>query len=491
MPGGLIHNIKNSDLIANRNPKLYTDDERRYIELISIKHDSLIQPIGSFTYKIQKYPSDIDINQTIKIRNNNFKMIANHLKEIAINIMKAKDAYFSDFKMGVDERFLDDRDKFIVRWTIPEIVLGYKVLPGNKILKVEDAMKMISPMKLDVILFNGDRFIEASTFFILEKIKDDGSAEYVNIPKDFFERFQSQLKDEIQKYINSKIFKSVKRMWSLARVRKDFNMLKVLEPMINSNLSLLSQINADLETLGLILNKANAIPINEMIKTMNSVGKRLSTIADIKLDEAYLVDKIDRIKYLLSNYNGDKIKILENLDLLHNHLLNIINRETTEYMKINELLPIPNDYLPSKKGKGFIGNFTKKAYKEIVNYYRKYYCDGKARPLELGEIHPLCANYEGPGTRIDLYPNTVPYNNIDNCARIHDFDYEEIKKEKDPNKRALMVQQADQKAIDCFDKYKNEEPYYTLGRLGLTGKLTIDKLLSALKQKPYTTYSGN
>lgn len=105
-------------------------------------------------------------------------------------------------------------------------------------------------------------------------------------------------------------------------------------------------------------------------------------------------------------------------------------------------------------------------------------------------MHPLCANYEGPGTRIDLHPNTPPYNNIDNCARIHDFDYEDIKKEKDINKRNLMVQEADKKAIECFNKFKYEEPYYTLGKLGLTGKLKLDQLLSALRGKPVALYGG-
>ncbi len=498
MSGGLIHKISNQDLIANRNPKLYSDDERKYIELISIKHDSLIEPIGSFTYEIQKYPSDIDINQTVKIRNNNFKMIAKHFREIAVNIMKSKLVYFSDLKLGLDIRYPDDRDKFIIRWSIPEIILGYKVLPQNKILKLEDALQMKAPIKLDIIAFTDNRFIEASTFFILEKVNDDGTTEFVNIPADFFERFKDELKREVLKYIQLdtlKYFKAVKRMWSLARVNKDFKMLKRLEPLINSNLSLLGQINADIETLELLFEKASALPIHEMILTINSIGKRLSTIVDIKLDDNFLVDKLDKIKLLLNNYDGDSKKVEEELTKLHDYILNVMNKETSEYMKLHRLLPIPKDYLPNYQtgllpGKGILGNLTKKAYQKLVNEYRKRYCNGKARQLEFGEIHPLCANYEGPGTRIDLHPKTPPFNNIDNCSRIHDLKYEDIKKEKDLIKKALMIQKADQEAIDCFNQYPNEEPYYTLGKLGLTGKLTLDKIVSALKGKPQTIYGG-
>ncbi len=135
----------------------------------------------------------------------------------------------------------------------------------------------------------------------------------------------------------------------------------------------------------------------------------------------------------------------------------------------------------TKKVKG--GSILSKGYKLLANAYRKVACNGKARPLEDGELHPLCANYEGPGTRIDLHPDTPPYNNIDNCARIHDFEYADIKKEPDLNKRARMVQEADRKAVDCFDKFKDEQPYYSLGKLGLSGKLSVDKLLAAIGQK--------
>lgn len=359
MSGGLIHKITNDDLIANRNPKLYSDDERKYIDLISVR-DSIVDPIGSFTYKIQKYPSDIDINQTIKIKNGNFKTIVNQLKRIAVNIMKAKNVYFSDFKAGVDVRYPEDRDKYILRWTIPEILLGKKVLPGNKIITLEEVLQMKSVLKLDIIVFTDGRFIETSTFFILEKLNDNGTTEFINIPANFFEMFTEELKREVLKYTKPetlKFFKAVKRMWSLARVTKDIKMLKKLEPLINSNLSLVSQINADLETLELLLDKTNDIPIEKIIQTINSIGKRLSTIIDIKLDDNMLANELQKVKDLLSNYNGDKEGIKHIFESIHDYLLNALNSETYKYLKIHKLFPINKKYLPDEKNiKSPVGN---------------------------------------------------------------------------------------------------------------------------------------
>ncbi len=143
-----------------------------------------------------------------------------------------------------------------------------------------------------------------------------------------------------------------------------------------------------------------------------------------------------------------------------------------------------------RKRKG--GSLASKLYKLAANEYRKRNCNGKARPLLDGELHLLCSNFSGPGTRIDLpyVRNYEPYNEIDKCSRTHDFNYEDIKRLKDPAERALEVQKADQKAIDCYDKHKDEGIYQILAKAAIKGKLTIDKLISLLTGKPFTTYGA-
>lgn len=341
--GGIINVINDHNLIAQRDTRLYTEDEKHFINLLKIKHDAVISPIGSFTLKAQKYPSDIDINQTITIKQNNFKTFVNDLKGIVSNILKTPMVYFSDFKAGVDSRYPNDKDKFILRWSPQEILNGYKILPGNVRISLEKAVSMKGILKMDIIVYWNGRFIEESTFFILQK--EDGS--YINVPDDFYEIFVDALKKDIYKYSqkgeNFKLFKSVKRMWSLARLMRDYNMLRKLKPMIVSDLSLLGQINADLETIKLLTEKTNNLPIKEINEAINLFGKNLSTIADITFDEEKLVGLLDYLKQC-NNKRCDG-KFNHALEELHNYLLEVINSETLQYMKSVNLYPIELDYI--------------------------------------------------------------------------------------------------------------------------------------------------
>lgn len=144
--------------------------------------------------------------------------------------------------------------------------------------------------------------------------------------------------------------------------------------------------------------------------------------------------------------------------------------------------------LDTKQG----GNILTSAYRTLDNLYRrgqkvklspelaaKYGVEyAPVRQLEEGEIHPLLSQYIGPGTRIDLYPNAVPINEIDDAARTHDFDYLAAEKSKDP---ANARYEADKKFLKEVDKYPNLEPYYTLSKRGIQLKNAANALPMADK----------
>lgn len=129
----------------------------------------------------------------------------------------------------------------------------------------------------------------------------------------------------------------------------------------------------------------------------------------------------------------------------------------------------------------------KKGFQIASNAYRKG--DKIARPLEYGEIHYGRHNYTGPGTRIDLYPNTQPFNNIDDCSRTHDFEYNDASKEKDQKKRAILIRKADEKAIKCYDKYPNENGYIA-AKLGINSKMKLENTFPIVLRSIAPNYSG-
>ena len=140
--------------------------------------------------------------------------------------------------------------------------------------------------------------------------------------------------------------------------------------------------------------------------------------------------------------------------------------------------------------KNYLTN-AKKLFNPVANLYRATMCDGKARSLENGEYHWKCHNFTGPGTILnDRTRNFDPYNDIDNCSKTHDLEYERINNSKmSKEEKAIAVQQADKDAIDCYDKYPSEDGYLP-AKSGIQGKLSVDQLLSSVLGKPSTVYGG-
>lgn len=355
--GGLIHEYSNEALLKSRNPEFYTDDEKEIIDILKLNNseNTLVQPVGSFTYSIQKYPSDIDLNQIVTV--SHISTFVSDLKKLIKKIERyssdKRSVFFTDFKAGIDP---NDAKKGL-KWSSLEIIDGKKKVKGdnfNGYVYLEDALLEQSVIKLDIVVISHEisRIIEASTFFILYSEKD---GKYVNVPQNFFDLFVDGVKKDILKYSSIgkdfKLFKAIKRMWSLARLTKDISMLQKLAPIIDSNLSLLGQINADIETIILLIEKygKSIIKIDGIQNVLNGFEKRLSTIVDVEsILENYdeMAKSIEILKNLSYRGWGSNAEVI--LERLHNQILDIINESSLEFMRSKDLWPIPKSYLPIK-----------------------------------------------------------------------------------------------------------------------------------------------
>jgi len=59
------------------------------------------------------------------------------------------------------------RNHRVIRWTEDEILQGYKMLPGKLKFKFIDGLKQKSHIKIDVLAYINNRFIEVTNFFYL------------------------------------------------------------------------------------------------------------------------------------------------------------------------------------------------------------------------------------------------------------------------------------------------------------------------------------
>ena len=129
-------------------------------------------------------------------------------------------------------------------------------------------------------------------------------------------------------------------------------------------------------------------------------------------------------------------------------------------------------------------------FQKFANIYRRKYCHNKSRDLESGELHPLCANYCGPGTRIDKYRNYPPYNEVDDVCRTHDLAYEDAGKYPQAIKEK-KIRKADEDMMKSLEKFKSLEPYYSIAKYAILTKMKFEDWLPMVAKLLFIEHYGN
>lgn len=224
------------------------------------------------------------------------------------------------------------------------------------------------------------------------------------------------------------------------------------------------------------------IKFNSILKKVDRTEKKIKELEERrrllqnKLGSGLLINSY--------NYNGGKIDNMIEDELKRDIIYGPVDRNRSLDNIILETMygPIPEELKQQILGGIDFLYPVKKAYEVLENQYRKRFCDGRARPLKYGELHPLCANFEGPGTRIDLpeVRNYPPYNKSDACSKQHDLAYEKASKEKDSKLREQIIRKADEEIIKCLSQIQDEEPYKSLGLAGIESKIKLEDLIPTL-----------
>jgi hypothetical protein len=396
-----------SRFIETKPESAYPQSVKNEIKLLSFSKNGFAVPFGSYIYKIQKYPGDIDLVEEFKECCDVHDVVSKFeraLKRIVKKIKKARYHYYSEFKAGLDKRFdfdignisngiytpleyLQDiifdlydnkllskneydiimdilskgyqlsgddydiifhiiRQHRILRWSEEEILRGYKLLPGKIKITLKTALAMHTPVKIDEVVFINGRFIEATNFIQLAYEEGDNYVP-INIDLEKEHDAETQLPQEIEKLYYSNMwyspFKMIKRMYSLSRHRLDQNTLLKILPFISSNTSLMYQIKSEIDIIILLLEKIKSPPMKSIEKQLDEMKGRIVSV--IELDE----DEDNSINDYIDATNKTKIKIkkIEILKALNKFIKKIINYETIEYLIKIGFNPPPRNLLPN------------------------------------------------------------------------------------------------------------------------------------------------
>lgn len=334
MKGGLIGHIPTNKLTAMKTNEEVPDAIKRYVRMITIPDTEVIR-VGSSMLKIQPFYSDVDIMNIVSRETNSEELVIffiQNLKKMIQNIIKSENTFFSDFKAGG------------LHWTVEEIMNEQ-----NGQLKLFDACFIKDVIKLDIIGPYDNRYLEMSTFFILKSIN-----EYINVTNDYFDNFKKSLLVDIEHYKGTKPFKAVKRVWSLSTISKDDKTLDMLQELIKSNIALIAQVNADVETIILLLEHGSKFDLKFLLGELDGFKDRLSNILDVSIDFEKINLMLDNIKllFMFRNLSEDlNDNVMNSLIKLHDYLLSIINKETLEYLNsINFKFPSADPSIKKIKG---------------------------------------------------------------------------------------------------------------------------------------------
>lgn len=406
-------------IIANRPFESYPEDIKHELELLTINKDNYTI-IGSASYKIQKYPSDLDLHEVIELccnEDNVVNFFVRELKKIVKKVISKRTHYFIELKCGIDNRFfispgeynngyfkLDPdffnhikrlfnsglisneeaklinniknmnnpgkleyeqllkllRDHYVIRWNAQEVIKGFKILPGKIKITLDECVRQKSQINIEIISLINGKFTDLSNFFILSYTDKDGNIYQINLPQESYTNFQEfltdGLKSSIEKLWFSNLdynpFKMIKRMWSLARITRDQNLIDKLLPIISSNISLASQIKSYLGTMIKVIEKVKSPPYISIIKELENMKTEITNILQIDNNEEISID--EQIDYIMKNYKKlTKFGITDILNNIKNKLEELVNLETIDYLKSVGLAPPPNYLLPDSNKRLF------------------------------------------------------------------------------------------------------------------------------------------
>lgn len=237
------------------------------------------------------------------------------------------------------------REKTILRWSPKEILKGYKRLPGNRFKSLYDSLFDKTMVKIDMLAPVNNRYIEVTNFFILQYVDENGKSHNINLPGDFDDDIVTNLKNEVRKLYFSSLFfnplKMSKRMWSMARLQKDMNVVNKLTPLLRSDASMLGQINSELETIMLLFEKFEDLPIKFLFNQINNFKSRLSNLIEIQINEDDIFAQIDDI----TSGKLDAQHIVKSLKDIKTQLKKHMIEYSAKYLKKVGLFPPPNNYL--------------------------------------------------------------------------------------------------------------------------------------------------
>lgn len=372
------------DVLKTREITGLTRETQKLINLVTTRPGVL--PVGSFKYKVHKYPSDIDIFEQVRsccTKEQAINQIKSKFQEMAKKIKAQPGVYLGDFKAGIDSRFdinlkpydyeyvqnhirllvaqnlltnqeynemeklakknpsnkdLEDLAEKVrllktIRWNLDEMIAGRKEIRGNVEIDLKDAITHDGIVKIDIWAKYNNRYNEITNFFLLIYKDKEGNEHVLNAK--LGDRLEAIEKD-IKKYSSKSHYNPLKvgkRLWLKAVFQNDKSLMNKLYPLFSSGAASLGQINGEIEVLINMFKKLKNPPVNDLLIQIDEFKRRINDIYDIDLNTDKIYSLLDQIT---NNYS--KEIAIKNLETIFTMLKKYISLYASKYLKNKNLL---------------------------------------------------------------------------------------------------------------------------------------------------------
>jgi hypothetical protein len=240
---------------------------------------------------------------------------------------------------GSPEAFLAAKKEIkfdVIRWSYTDVVAGFVVLRDGRKMDLEEAIQTPGLCKVDAVGWVGNRYTEFSCIY---EVSVRGTV--VNPVK---EVLQQSLKNDMMYYVSQhNYFKYAKRLFALAKARKDEALGKQLTPLLNGELGRLYQMKGDMDALEWLAENEGKLDKKRITEELNGFKVRLGTIWSLSAFEKEEPKLLSQLKAMTGVARGT---LLTDLKRVSGWIEDAYNTAAGVQLKAMSLLPIPSQYRP-------------------------------------------------------------------------------------------------------------------------------------------------
>jgi hypothetical protein len=297
-------------------PHDFNESVKKIFHLLSIRGHYKI--IGSAKLAHIKYSSDYDLQEHIQASSQN------HYPSVLLSVFRRKfekaesnpSIFITDLKCG-------EIAGNPIRWNKSTIKTG-KQKVNKKQITFQECILMKSMIKLDVVVLIHGVFVEFSENYYFNIGGHTNYEEPQNIQK-------SLLQDAHSFFLNKKLFKATKRIFSfLLSEKRELKLQQTIVSFFNSQVGFLNKNKTELEILLTVLNNSFRKPSRtDIVNNLQMIKQNINRVTGIDMK-----DNISETIDLICRRRIQEMK--SGIEVLKSYLQKKINEATWEFLDKNK-----------------------------------------------------------------------------------------------------------------------------------------------------------